>query len=188
MINLPEKQKAFTLVEIVVVMGLLVLMLVGLMALFTSHNKIYNYETALIKATGSARTVMNEISKHALQGYRVVASQTVNGTAYTSSSTTVIFQIPTFNSSGTAIANTYDYAAFSLSGNTLTEDFQSGAGGTKPSITKALSSSVSALTITYDNATWTAVKKVSVDLTTSETYRAQTITQRLNEQYRLRNY
>jgi type II secretory pathway pseudopilin PulG len=167
------KQKGFTIVEIVVVMALIIAIMVGMFALFTSHNKIYNYETALIKATGSARTAMNEISTYALQSYRVVASQTINGTAYTSGANTVIFQIPAFDASGNAISNTYDYAAFSLSGTTLTEDLQAAASSSRKTVTKAVSKSVSALAITYDSATWTSVKKVTVDLTTSENYRGE---------------
>ncbi len=183
-----DSQKGFTIIETVVVVAMLVLILVGMLALFTSHNKIYNYETALIKATGSARAAMNDISEDALQATRVVTSQTINSTAYTSGATTVIFQIPSFDSSGAPIANTYDYVAYALTGTTLVEDFQAGSGSIRVTHTKTLSTSVSALNITYDSATWASVKKVTVDLTTSEVYRGETITQHLVEQYKLRNF
>ncbi len=183
-----SKQKGFTILEMVVVIALVIAILVGMFALFTSHNKIYNYETSLIKATGSARTAMNEISTYSLQGHRVLASSTINGTAYTSGASTVVLQLPAFDGSGNALSNTYDYIAFSLSGSSLTEDLQAAASSSRKTFTKTMSQSVSALAITYDSGIWTSVKKVTVDLTTSETYRGETITQHLNEQYKLRNY
>ncbi|GAC1413688.1 MAG: hypothetical protein NVSMB66_6100 [Candidatus Doudnabacteria bacterium] len=182
------KQKGFTLIEIIIVMALLITVIGGVLELFISHNKIFSYQNALIKASGSARTTMNEISQDALQSYRIVGSQTVNGTSYTSGASTVIFQIPSFNASGTVISNTYDYAVFSLNGNTLNEDFQAGTGSVRPTVTKTLSTSVTAFNISYDNASWPLVKKVTVGLTTSEVSRTETITQRLVEQYKLRNY
>jgi type II secretory pathway pseudopilin PulG len=182
------KQRGFTILEIVVVLGLIVVVMLGLFALFTNHYKIYNYENALIKASGSARSTMTDISVDALQAYRVLQNSTINGTAYVSGPTTLIFQVPAFTSSGTAIANTYDYVAYSLTGTTLKEDFQAGSGSSRKTHSRTLSTSVSALTFTYDNATWNSVKKVTVDLTTQEVYKGETITQHLNQQFRLRNY
>lgn len=182
------RQRGFTLIEIVVVIGLISLVLGGVLALFISNNRIYNYQTALIKASGSARTAMNAFSQDALQGYRVLASYNINGTPYNSNSSTVIFQLPAYNSSGTVISNTYDYVAYSVTGTSLKRDLQAASGSVRITSTKILSSSVSSWAVTYDNAVFSSVKKVSVDLVTSESYKSQTVTQHLAGQYKLRNY
>lgn len=181
-------EEGFTIIEIVVVLFFIALIGTALFAVFTEHNKIYNFEQALIKATGSARTSLNEITEFGLQAHRVIQSQTVNSVAYTSGAQTLILQLPAIDSSGSIINGTYDYVVFNLSGSTLTEQIQAGSGSARATGAKQLSTSVTSLAFTYDNVDFTQVKNISVDLRTAETSRGETINQHLEQKIRIRNY
>ena len=180
--------KGFSLIETVIVIALFFTLIVGLSFLFIRHNQIYHFEDALIHVTGTARQTMQDINTFTLQAHRVLNSQTVNGTAYTSGAATLVLQLPSINSSSAIIANTWDYVAFYKTGSQVWEQYQAGTGSIRPTITKLLTDSAASLTFTYDNATFASVKKVTVDLQTSQVYKTQTTLDHLEQQIRLRNY
>jgi len=142
----------------------------------------------LIAANGSARTTMNEIVLNTLQAHNVLASQTVNGTSYTSNATSLVLQLPSKNASGDIIQNTWDYVAFYTSGSSIWEQIQADPSSVRISGPRLLSSSLSSLTFTYDNGSAPQVRKVGIDLQTAQAYHNQTVTSHLKEQVRLRNF
>lgn len=182
------KNRGFTLVEIVLVLGLMALILLALTTLFINHNSIYNFQQGFIKTAGSGRTSLNEITLYTAQGYRVLASQTINSTSYTSGPTVLVLQLPSIDSSGLVINGSWDYVAFYTSGSQLLRQSQSAVGSARPTGARLLSQSVSAISFAYDNIDFSLVKKVSIDLQTQETVKDQVITNRLAQQVVLRNY
>lgn len=182
-------EAGMTIVEMVVVLGLFALILTAFLTLVDKHYQVYRYENALIAANGSARSVLTELELQGLQARRVLQSQVINGSTYTSSASTLVLQEPSVDSSGNIISNTYDYIAFYTSGTQILEQTQAGTGSRRYTGLKQLSNSLKTLTFTYDSATWSAVKTVSVDLTTEAKYQAALkVSTHLKAQLRLRNY
>lgn len=183
-----NKNRGFTLVEIVLVLGLMALILLALTTLFINHNSVYNFQQGFIKAAGSGRTSLNELTLHIAQGYRVLASQTINGNNYSTGPTVLVLQLPSIDSNGSAINGSWDYVAFYANGAELWRQTQSAVGSSRSSGARLLSQSVTSMTFAYDNVDFSLVKKVSIDLQTAETVKGQVITSRLAQQVVLRNY
>jgi prepilin-type N-terminal cleavage/methylation domain-containing protein len=159
-------QRGFTLIEVVIVIAIFAFLMVSLMGLMMWHNKVFMMERAEIAATGSARNVMNNVTKYTAQAYQVAASTVVSGTTYTTDADTVVLQLPTYNASGAIVNATYDYVIFNLSGTNLYQIISIGAGSNRKAGTKLLSDSIYTVSFTYDNPTVTSATKVTIDLTT----------------------
>lgn len=169
------RESGFSIIELVLVIGLMTILLLALLNLFDWHNKMYLLEMADTRATGSARHALNNMSVYVAQASQVVASRTVGGTTYTTGSQTLVVQLPSFNSSGNLINNTNDYAVYYLSGSSLYQIIETGTGSARPAGTKLLSSDVDTFNIAYDDGNPTLANKVTVSLYTKVSVRPGTM-------------
>ena len=176
-----------TFIETVIVVGIFSLMLIALVDLLIGYYQLYDTQSATIDVGGSAVRLVTELHTAALQSDQILASHACNGTTYTSGATTVVFEMPSVDSSGNIIANTYDYECVYVSGTNVYAILVPGSGSARPSVTRTLTSVLSQLSLTYDNADFTKVTEVTVDATTSETSVNQTPTTHIKEVNYLRN-
>lgn len=183
-----RKISGFTLVEAVIVIFIISLLLLVLFSLYDWHSKVYTYEQAQVRVTGSTRASMDLLALDISQAYRVLASASVNGTNYNSDASNIVLQLPSVDSSGAIIAGKWDYAAFYSSGQNFYVTTQLDASSMRQNINKNLSDSLSSLVFTYNNADFNLVKKVTVDLTAAVTVRNQTPTSHLTQDIYLKNY
>ena len=183
-----SKNSGFTLVEVTIVLFLFIAISGVLFALFEWHAKIFGFQQVQVQVVGSARSVMNALQGNILPAYRVVASRSVGGVNYNSGSSVLVLQLPSHDSNGDVVANKWDYMAFSLGGNSLTQATEADAASSRKSGTKTLSEKINSLTFTYDSATFDLVRKVSADIETSGQFRGQQISTRLQQDFYLRNY
>ncbi len=187
--SLKQKQsKGFTLVELVVVVTLSSMILLAMFGLFDWHGKIYSSQQSKVLVVSTARNSMNEIKNYIALASRVLASQVISGTTYTSGASTMVLQLPSINSSDTVIPNTYDYVVFYLSGTKLYEKISANASSARTSRTKVLSEVATVLTFTYDNADFPSVRSVTASLQTQSTYNKSTSVNNISENIFLRNY
>jgi len=160
-----------------------------LLVLTNKHATIYRYENALIATNGSARTVLNELELNTLQAHRVLASQVINGVTYSSGANVLVLQLPTTDSSGNFVANSWDYLAIYTSGAQIWEQTQAATGSHRYTGSRLLSNSLKTLSFSYDNVSFPSVKKVSVDLTTEAIYQTtKVVDTHLKQTLRLKNY
>ncbi len=164
-----KKQQGFTIMELVVVIALCSVLLLGLLALFDWHSKVFTLEQADVRATGSVRSVMNNMTKYVAQGITLESSRTISGTTYTTDADTVIVKIPSVDSSGNVIASTYDYVAYNLSNGSVTQVIEAGSGTVRTAGSKLLAENVQSFSLTYDNATAALATYVVVDIQTRVT-------------------
>lgn len=183
-----NQERGSTLIETILVIAITVLLFGALFTLYDWHNRIYVYEQAAVRTSGSARQVMQAIEESALQGYRVVSSHVFGANTRTTGTNAVVIQIPAINASGGIVASTYDYVAFTQSGTSLLMDFDAAATSNRKDLTKTLSDTVSTFTVTYDNADYSLVKKITADLTVSLQAKNQTLQDHLIQDIILRNY
>lgn len=186
----PSPHRAFTLLETVIVIALSAAMMVALSALIYNFNEASAYEEASAASSGSANNLMREIESLVAPADAVVQMHEFepSGVTYTSSSNVLVLEIPSVDSSGNVIANTYDYAAFYVVGTNAYRILEANAMSSRISGTKQLSSTVSSLTFSYNNTDFTAVNTITADVQTLAQVKQNTLTDHLNEQIRLRNF
>ncbi len=182
-----RKRAGFTLIETVIVIALGVIMLAAIILLIFNFNNISVYEATSAKSSGSASTLMRELESLTFPADAVLQTHTFSGATYTSSGTTLVLEIPSIDSSGNAISNTYDYAAFYSVGTNAYRLLEKNALSTRAPGTKLLSSTVSALTFSYDSADFTTTSVVTTDIQTQASVKQMVLSDHLHEQIRLRN-
>lgn len=180
--------RAFTLVETILVVALSLVMMLALGLLIYNFNTISAYQQTSAQSFGSANALMSAIDSLVLPADAVVQTYTFPSATYTSSSTVLVLEIPSIDSSGNVIANTYDYAAFYVVGTNAYRTLQANTLSARISGTKKLSSTVRALTFTYNNTDFTQVNEVTVDIQTQASMRQNVLSDHLNAQMWLRNY
>ncbi len=179
--------QAFTLVETVIVVAIGAILMVALSYLILNFNAISSYEQLSATSSGSASTFLRELESLTLPADAVLAQHAFANATYTSTSTSLVLEIPSIDSSGNVIANTYDYAAFYVTGTNAYRLLEANALSARASGTKQLSSTVSALTFTYNATDFTQVNTVTVDIQTQAQTKQDMTYDHRHEQIRLRN-
>jgi len=183
-----QRQCGFTLIETLIVLAISTIMLIALCVLIYTFNTASSYEQTSIQSSSSASAVIREIQALTLPASGVLQTHTFSGTAYTSTSTSLVLEIPSIDNSGNTIANTYDYAAFYVTGTNAYRLLQANASSARISGTKKLSSYIQSLTFTYNSSDFTQTSIVTADVQTRAMVKQNIISSRQREQVRLRNH
>lgn len=188
MLRLPHTS-GFTLIETTIIIALSVSMMLALGTLIYNFNTTSSYGKASSQSFGSATTIMKEIESLALPAKAILQTHTFSSGTYTSTSTSLVLEIPSIDNSGNVIANTYDYAAFYVSGTTTAYRLlEAHASSIRLSGTKKLSTFVSSLTFSFGNTDFTKVGSTTVDIQTEARVKQDVISSHQREHIRLRNY
>ena len=182
------RQRAFTLVETIIVVALGTSMMIVLGLLIYNFNTTVVYEQTLAQSSGSASAVMREIESLALPADAVLQMHTFSGVPHNSSATELILEIPSIDNSGNVIANTYDYARFYLVGTDVYRHLEAYDLSSRTSGTKRLGSTVQTLTFIYNNSDFPRVSAITVDVQTRAQVKQNVLSYHLREYVRLRNY
>ena len=177
------RNRAFTLVEVVITLGIAVTMLIVLLQFFISTNKQFAFQKTFVEVAQGADDVALAVAELALPAGQVLASRTFGTTTYQSGAQTLVLEIPSIDSSGAVISGTYDYAVFYVAAGKLYRITAVGSGSARKPGTRLMSENVTALTFTYDNVTFANVTSVTVSVTTAAGGTTHTVTQDI----RLRN-
>lgn len=180
--------RGFTLIETLVAIAISVIALTALVNLFFIFNSTYGNQQAFMAAAGSAGGSMNALEAAILPASHVLASRNFSGTTYSSSATTLVLELPAVNSSGNIIPGVNDYVVFYPSSATLYRLVQAGVGSIRVSGLTTLSTTLSSISYTYDDADFTQVTNVTADIVTQAQFKQQTVQGHLNEQMYLRNF
>jgi len=180
--------RGFTLVETLVVAGLGAGMLVTIAFLVLQFNNSLAYEQTASQSSGSASGVMREVESLVVPASDVLQTHTFASATYTSTTTSLVLQIPSVDSSGAVIANTYDYAAFYATSTSVYRLLEVNAASKRTAGTKLLSSSMRTLTFSYDNTDFTKVTTITVDLQTQAQVKQAVLSDHRREKIRLRNF
>jgi prepilin-type N-terminal cleavage/methylation domain-containing protein len=177
----------FTLIETLVVTALMGLLLVVLYDFFLITNTFFYTANGEVSAATNARMAVTEITTLTRTSSHALASRTFSGVSYTAGPTTLILELPAVGVSGAVIVGVYDYVVFYLTNGVLYEKVEANGSSSRLSRTRILADTVSALTFTYDNADYSLIKAVTVDLTTQAVVKGQTFSTHLREQVYRRN-
>lgn len=182
------KYRAFTLIETIIVIAISISMMTALGFLIYNFNTISTYQKIFMQSSNSASAIMREMESLTFPADAVLQTHTFSSSTYTSSPTVLVLEIPSIDSSGNVIANTYDYAAFYTVGTNAYIILEANALSNRASGTKKLSSTASALTFTYNDANFANVNIVTVDVQTQTQAKQEILSDHRREQIRLRNY
>jgi prepilin-type N-terminal cleavage/methylation domain-containing protein len=186
------KQKGFTIIELVIVLGVSSILLLGLMNLFDWHHKVYVLEQADVRAQTSARNALLNMAKYIAQATEIEASRTVGGTLYTSGGSALVLEVPSQSGGGNSdpniIPNNYDYITYYVSGGGLYQVIEPGGGSVRKAGTKQLAEGVDTFSLSYNNGTPALASSVVIDLQTRITTRgSSSVTAHVTDTIFLRN-
>ena len=179
-------QRAFTLIEIVIVIGLFAIMVLGIAQLYIVFGRVITMQSSSISVTLGGSAIVDTVRVAGLRCC-VVQSHTFSGVSYNSGTTTAIFELPAIDASGAIIVGTFDYVGIYVSSTTVYRTVDAAVGSSRTSGTKVLTDSLGALTFTYDTASFPSVTSVIVDATTSAVVKGQTTQMHLRSHTYLRN-
>lgn len=169
----------FTLIELMVSMAVMSVLLLIVAQIFIADYDIVEKQVAITDTDTGTILATRAISSMARGAIGVVAAQTINGTPYTSSASTLVLKLPTVNSTGDVIGNTYDYVAFARDGSSPTKifvDVQAASGSVRLSLRRLITAYNSQLVFRYNAADITKATRVQVYLANSETSKGATLT------------
>lgn len=182
------RPSAFTLLETVIVVAVSLIMMIALSLLLYTFNKSSLHGKISAQSYDSAGAVLREIEALALPASAVLETHAFASATHTSTTTSLVLQIPSIDNSGNVIANTHDYAAFYFVGTSVYRLLEKNAQSARVAGTKLLSTTLGSLTFSYDSATFSEVRTVTADIETQATVKDEVLTTRLREQIRLRNH
>lgn len=181
-------KRGFTLIETVIVIALSVCIMIALGSLLYSFTSISSYHQAAMQSSGSASIIMREIESLAFPANAILQTHSFSSATYTSSPTALVLEIPSIDSSGSIIANTYDYAAFYVVGTNAYRLLEVNTLSKRSPSTEKLSSTVQSLSFAYDHADFTQASIITIDVQTQSQVKQNNLSDHRHEQIKLRNY
>jgi len=179
--------RGFTIIEVIITTFIVALLAIALFNIYQGYYAVFAIQQARVGVNGSARETVDEFKQTVLQADRIVASHTFAGTAYTSGSTTTVFELPAIDGAGDIIASAYDYIAFYSTTTNAYKVTDGGIGSARKSGMRRLSDTLNALTFTYNNGTITSATSTEIDVRTQSIVRGQTVQAHVHDTARLRN-
>jgi len=149
-----KKKSGFTLLETVIALSIFVIIALVVTSAFISHYRLYNFSAVQNDLKSQSFTVLDRISRVANESSTIAASHAFGSLALTSTSTTIIFQLPAKDISDNIIGGVYDYIAFKKSPTStiLYEYIDGGAGSIRKTSGKTLSLFVSNVIFRYNSS------------------------------------
>lgn len=182
-----SSQQGFTLAETLVVVVVAVLIGTAVVSMWIGYNNYFSLELAQASVGSDAERIMSQAEVAALQASGVASSHTFSGTTITSTSSALVLQVPSIDSSGTILANTYDYIALYASSTNAYKAIDAAAGSSRTTGTTKLSASLQSLSFTYYTSPVTSATSTFIDVRTAATLLRGTAASHLSETLYFRN-
>ena len=183
-------KKAFTLVELLLVIAILAIISTILTAVIVRYNFFYQRQQLDITASIDNRLILDDMAANARQGVNIVADLTVDGNTFTTSATTLILALPTIDQFEQTIFGVSDYVLYyqdstdpKLLRKLIVPDTQS----KRPAASQILTSNLKTIDFAYNNADPQQAQVLTVILETSKTEAGQERIAKDTIQVKLRN-
>lgn len=179
-----------TLIETVIVIGLVVAAIGAVVVMYSSFNSLYGFGQISIANDTAARSIMAEAEAMVVPASLVLSSRTFGTGTYLSTSTSLVTQLPSIDGSGGFINGKYDYIALYTSTSTgkAYRRVEADAGSARKTGTKQLSDTPATLSLSYNSATFSAVSSVTLTVMVSSTVKTTVLDNELTSTFMLRNH
>lgn len=179
--------RGFTLVETVVIVAMYIVILVALANLFATFSRLYRLQQSLIGTSQAAGASIAAIQAAVQPAGQVLASHAFSTGTRASGATTLVLELPAVDASGQVILGSSDYVAFFASSTSLYRLSEPAAGSARLPGTRLLTPFLGSISFSYDNADFTKVTRVTVDLVASTTVNGTPMSTHRDETFYLRN-
>jgi len=114
-----KNKNAFTLAELLVVVTLTLIILLAIVALYTTHHQFYNMASIFTELRGETKNFKNQLTKDIEEAAAVATSHVFPGpVTYTTGTTKVVLQCYSIDS-GDLETSSYDYIAYYKNGTNI---------------------------------------------------------------------
>lgn len=147
--------KAFTLIEVIIVIAIMVIVMMVCVGLFLANNRFYSTSSGEIRSVNATRDAADRLGEYARGADELVASRVFGSFTYITGATAVVMRLPSIDSPGNLVAGSYDYVMLGRdTGNAsrLLLIMDGAAGSARKDRTLEITDRLSAISLTYDNA------------------------------------
>jgi len=107
-----KKSLAITLVEMLIVISILTIVSGILVAIFISGWRLFHQQSASTETQAQAKLATSVITKSIQQANKVPTSKTLDSISYTSSTNTLVLELPSLDTNQNIIEGAFDYEVF----------------------------------------------------------------------------
>lgn len=182
----------FSIIEVVSGFALIGLVSILIASLYFAHFRLFSNQNTSIEVSSQNKTALNEMINQIRESQSVVSTCSACA-GDTTGSTVLVLRLWPINASGEPFdpgASAYDYMVYkrdTTDNAKLIKKTLPDATSTRANQTKTISSNVSNLQFSYDNADPNLITEVTVELTNSETLNGKTQTSNQSAKAILRN-
>ncbi|MCG2693920.1 prepilin-type N-terminal cleavage/methylation domain-containing protein [Candidatus Parcubacteria bacterium] len=148
-----KKRSGLTLIEVVVSISIFVVTIIVISSLFIYHSKLFSLQESAGSLKLQKTLFVKRFREAAEPAKAITPSKTIGGHLYTSSSSTIIFQIPAIDASDNIINETYDYIAMYRENTDLFIETDADALSQRKDIKQKLANTAVNLIFRYDAST-----------------------------------
>ncbi|MEK7546238.1 MAG: hypothetical protein AAB554_04150 [Patescibacteria group bacterium] len=177
-----------TTIELAVSMAVAALVFTILGAIFIAQGRYFAIEDAIAETQYNAFQILDAAGLNAISASGVIGSRTVNGTAYTTSTSTLVLELPSIGQTGDVLVNAYDYVAMGRSASDATRfvvDIDASTNSARVDGTRTPGALVDKLIFRYNAVDPTAATAIELYVRTRKDARGQTILTPLGKIYYL---
>lgn len=182
------RTRGVTTIELAVSMAVAAMIFTILGAIFIAQGRYFAIEDAIAETQYNAFQILDTTGLYALSASGVIGGRTINGTAYTTSTSTLVLELPSINSTDDILVNTYDYVALGVSSSDPTRfvvDIEAATNSARIDATRYPGSLVDKLIFRYNAVDPTAATAIELYVRTRKDARGQVITTPLGKIYYL---
>ncbi|WKZ29561.1 MAG: type II secretion system protein [Patescibacteria group bacterium] len=182
------RRPGFTLLELIVTMSIAGLMFMIVGGIFLAQGRYLAIEDAINETQYHAFQALDAAGLYTSSAKRVVSSMTINGQPYTTSTSTVILELPSIDSNGTVLGNTFDYVAIGKDPTDPTKfiyDIDAAVGSVRLNGKFSKASLIDKVIFRYNTVDPASATAIELYVRTAETIRGRTITTPLGKIYYL---
>lgn len=163
-----NKNKAgLTVVEAVISISIFVLVALVIGALFIRNTQLYSSQDADTRIKISKATFGKNFQEVTESAIEVLASQSISGIVFTSSSSTAVFKLYSVNANNDLLS-TFDYMVFYKSGTNVYMQTDADPTSARGDLQKLLAENVDSALFLYNNATPSSASEVKAILNFSK--------------------
>lgn len=178
--------RGFTLIEVVIVIGLVSVLSLVLSLFFVSAHTTYQFQTASLEAHEAASMALYDVHEALLPASHVRASESFESGRYTSGSNEVIVALPAMRSSGELVEGAHDYIALYMRDGSLYRELRPAPESARRAGVRRLAA-VERFSITYDRPQPVDARSLTIEIEAVRTTRDETATAQVRQTVYLRN-
>lgn len=146
-------RNGFTLPEVITAITVFVLVGGLLLGIMVNNTGLFYKQSSKVSQGLGVNDALAKIRSEIKEAQAVAAGYPIGNPTYTSSSTQLVLQLTSVDSSGNIISTTYDYAVFAVTDGKLTYQVFPNAASSRQGANRILASNVSSVFFQYFDAT-----------------------------------